>query len=62
MRTPRSALAAALALPLAAHAAGPTVQFTLPAENATPSVFGSLPFPCDLYFDGGKPGDGDGTL
>src|SRR6185295_2850383 len=29
---------------------------------ATPSTFGALPFPNDLYFDGGKPADGDGTL
>jgi len=48
--------------PLAARAAGPTVQFTLPAENTTPGVFGSLPWPNDLYFDQGQPGDGDGTL
>lgn len=45
-----------------AHAAGPTVLFTTPPENTTPSTFGSLPFPCDLYFDQGRPGDGDGTL
>jgi len=49
-------------LPALAHAVGPTVAFTLPALHATPSVFGSLPFPCDLYFDGGTPGGGDGTL
>ncbi|HYR97264.1 MAG TPA: hypothetical protein VEM57_11035, partial [Candidatus Binatus sp.] len=53
----------ALALaPCTAWAVGPAVTFTLPAEDATPATFGSLPFPCDLYFDGGKPGDGDGTL
>src|SRR6266581_564154 len=53
----------ALCLARAATAAvGPTVTFTLPAENTTPSVFGSLPYPCDLYFDQGRPGDGDGTL
>src|SRR6185295_15870550 len=45
-----------------AFAVGPTVSFTLPAQNVTPSVFGSLPFPNDLYFDQGRPGDGDGTL
>jgi len=45
-----------------ALAVGPTVAFTLPAENTTPSVFGSLPYPDDLYFDQGRPGDGDGTL
>lgn len=45
-----------------AFAVGPTVSFTLPTENVTPSVFGSLPFPDDLYFDQGRPGDGDGTL
>jgi pimeloyl-ACP methyl ester carboxylesterase len=45
-----------------AGAAGPTVSFTLPAENAMPAVFGSLPFPSDLYFDQGEPLDGDGTL
>ena len=43
-------------------AAGPTVNFTLPAENTTPATFGSLPWPDDLYFDQGRPGDGDGTL
>jgi pimeloyl-ACP methyl ester carboxylesterase len=42
--------------------AGPTVRFTVPAENAMPSVFGSVPWPSDLYFDQGEPGDGDGTL
>jgi hypothetical protein len=45
-----------------ALAAGPTVRFTLPAENAMPAVFGNLPFPSDLYFDQGEPTDGDGTL
>lgn len=45
-----------------AGAAGPVVDFTLPALHATPSVFGSLPFPNDLYFDQGQPGAGDGTL
>jgi hypothetical protein len=49
-------------IPTAALAVGPTVSFTLPAENSTPSVFGSLPYPNDLYFDQGEPGDGDGTL
>src|SRR5439155_5923223 len=49
-------------IPAVARAAGPTVQFTLPALNATPSTFGTLPFPDDLYFDQGRPGDGDGTL
>src|SRR5437667_149474 len=59
----RSTAVFALVLaPLAARAAGPTVQFTLPAENTTPGVFGSLPWPNDLYFDQGQPGDGDGTL
>jgi hypothetical protein len=63
MRTAGALLALALvAAPGAAPAVGPTVIFTLPAQDATPSVFGSLPFPCDLYFDGGKPADGDGTL
>jgi hypothetical protein len=56
------ALIAALALGATAHAVGPTVEFTLPVENTTPSTFGSLPFPDDLYFDQGRPGDGDGTL
>jgi len=51
-----------LCLARAAAAVGPTVTFTLPVENTTPSVFGSLPYPCDLYFDQGRPGDGDGTL
>jgi len=60
----RSLAAAALALAavLPAWAAGPTVTFTLPAENTTPATFGSLPWPNDLYFDQGRPGDGDGTL
>ena len=49
-------------IPAMARAAGPTVQFTLPALNVTPSTFGTLPFPDDLYFDQGRPGDGDGTL
>ncbi len=63
MRTSSLLLSFGLVLaPLAAHAVGPTVNFTLPALNATPSTFGSLPFPCDLYFDQGRPGDGDGTL
>jgi hypothetical protein len=48
--------------PRFAMAVGPTVGFTLPATDTTPSVFGTLPFPNDLYFDQGKPGDGDGTL
>jgi hypothetical protein len=51
-----------LLLPALVRAAGPMVQFTLPAEGATPAVFGSLPFPNDLYFDGGRPENGDGTL
>ena len=55
-------MGAVLAVASVAGAVGPTVNFTLPAENAMPSVFGSLPFPSDLYFDQGEPGDGDGTL
>src|SRR5262249_39451250 len=43
-------------------AAGPTVNFTLPVENTTPGTFGALPWPNDLYFDQGRPTDGDGTL
>ena len=70
MRTLRAAvrgstllLASTLALgPGLARGAGPTVLFALPAENTTPAVFGSLPFPDDLYFDQGRPADGDGTL
>jgi len=61
-----ASLVAVLALLLApaarAAVSGPTVLFTLPAQDQTPSVFGSLPFPDDLYFDQGQPGDGDGTL
>lgn len=56
---------AAILLALSARpaiAVGPTVSFTLPAENAMPATFGSLPFPNDLYFDQGEPPDGDGTL
>ncbi|HLK10859.1 MAG TPA: hypothetical protein VKW76_05725 [Candidatus Binatia bacterium] len=57
------ALFAALTLlPGLARATGPTVAFTVPPLHQTPAVFGSLPFPCDLYFDQGKPGAGDGTL
>ncbi len=63
MRTRVAFVALGLVLvPLVARAAGPTVLFTLPAQDTTPAVFGSLPFPNDLYFDQGKPGDGDGTL
>ena len=39
-----------------------SVRFTLPAENAMPAPLLSVPFPSDLYFDQGQPGDGDGTL
>lgn len=56
------ATAALVLVASAAVAAGPTVSFTLPAENAMPAVFGSVPFPSDLYFDQGGPTDGDGTL
>lgn len=56
------ALLAAVLAGTPAIAAGPTVNFTLPAENAMPTVFGSLPFPSDLYFDQGERTDGDGTL
>src|SRR5262245_44959520 len=62
MRRSLVALALALAAPLRARAAGPVVNFTLPAENTTPATFGALPWPDDLYFDQGRPGDGDGTL
>jgi hypothetical protein len=62
MRRSLVALALVLAAALRARAAGPVVNFTLPAENATPATFGSLPWPNDLYFDQGQPGDGDGTL
>ncbi|HJQ85043.1 MAG TPA: hypothetical protein VKA21_13250 [Candidatus Binatia bacterium] len=51
-----------LAAATAAYALGPAVRFTLPVENTTPGVFGDLPYPDDLYFDQGQPGDGDGTL
>ncbi len=56
--------AALLAFVLAAAPAfaGPTVNFTLPPENTNPTVFGSVPFPSDLYFDQGGATDGDGTL
>jgi len=56
------AVALGLIVGSTARAAGPTINFTLPAENATPATFGSLPWPDDLYFDQGRPGDGDGTL
>ena len=66
-RTSASFLAAAALVALIgagtdAGAAGPTVKFALPVENAMPSPFGSVPFPSDLYFDQGGKGDGDGTL
>jgi pimeloyl-ACP methyl ester carboxylesterase len=54
--------AAMLLAPSQALAAGPTVNFTLPAENAMPSPLGAIPIPSDLYFDQGEKGDGDGTL
>jgi hypothetical protein len=63
MRAARRLVVVGLVLaPCGGWALGPTVTFTLPAQDTTPSVFGSLPFPCDLYFDGGKRADGDGTL
>lgn len=49
-------------VPATALAVGPTATFTLPAPDTTPSPFGTLPWPNDLYFDQGQPGDGDGTL
>src|SRR5262245_53513317 len=60
MRTLVTALV--LGVALSASAAGPTVNFTLPVENTTPGTFGALPWPNDLYFDQGRPTDGDGTL
>jgi hypothetical protein len=57
-----AAVTLALSVAVPVWAVGPTVTFTLPAQDATPSTFGSLPFPNDLYFDQGRPGDGDGTL
>ena len=62
MPRPLLAVILALAVAPAVLAAGPTVNFTLPVENATPATFGDLPWPDDLYFDQGRPGDGDGTL
>jgi pimeloyl-ACP methyl ester carboxylesterase len=53
---------ALLLAPSGASAAGPTVNFTLPAEDAMPSPLGSIPIPSDLYFDMGEKSDGDGTL
>src|SRR5262245_25419614 len=56
------ALVSSLALSsVSALAAGPTVTFTVPAENSMPT-FGTVPWPSDLYFDQGGPTDGDGTL
>src|SRR5262249_2027375 len=60
MRTLLVAVAFVL-LAVPARAAGPRVLFTLPAENATPATFGTLPWPDDLYFDQGRPGAGAGT-
>jgi hypothetical protein len=48
----------ALACALPAYAAGPTVNFTVPAQDQMPSTFGALPWPSDLYRDQ----TGDGTL
>src|SRR5262249_12445090 len=59
------ALALSLALglaPVTALAIGPTANFTLPPLDTTPPTFAALPWPNDLYFDQGQPGDGDGTL
>jgi hypothetical protein len=61
-RIARLLTVAFVVFPAVALAVGPTVTFTLPAEDTTPSVWGSLPYPNDLYFDQGEPGDGDGTL
>jgi pimeloyl-ACP methyl ester carboxylesterase len=65
-RRPSFSICAALAIvalaTIPALAAGPTVNFTLPPENSNPSVFGSVPWPSDLYFDQGEQTDGDGTL
>jgi hypothetical protein len=61
----RSRLLAATVLslvPVSSWALGPSIFFQAPAQNVTPPFFGSLPFPNDLYFDQGRPGDGDGTL
>src|SRR5262249_32117110 len=42
---------------------GPRAPRPFPAApRGTPATFGSLPWPDDLYFDQGRPGDGDGTL
>src|SRR5438132_13271132 len=58
-----SALVSALVLaPLAARAAGPVVQFTLPAESTTPGVCGLRVSPGGLDCDQARPGDGDGML
>src|SRR5262249_48850430 len=62
MRKSSLAALAVLLLPALAAAVGPTALFTLPPEGTTPSTFGSLPFPNDLYFDQGRPENGDGTL
>src|SRR6186997_3155072 len=56
-------LAGALALlAIASFAHAANVKFSATAENSMPAPFGSIPFPSDLYFDQGQPGDGDGTL
>ena len=54
--------ACALTSAFASSAYAASVKFTVPAENAMPAPFGSVPFPNDLYFDQGQKGDGDGTL
>lgn len=51
-----------LALVVAAPAWSTTVRYTHPASVGSMPTFGNVPFPNDLYFDGGAPGAGDGTL
>ncbi len=68
MRSPRAPLsccaAAFLLLVTAAGALAATpvqVLYTEPTAGTMPQ-FGTVPFPNNLYYDGGAPGAGDGTL
>lgn len=56
-------LLAALSVTAAGSAAAQDIQvlYTEPVPGVMPQ-FGSVPFPNNLYYDGGAPGAGDGTL
>ncbi len=56
------AMLAAFALVEGARAADIHVKYADPNPPGSMPEFGSVPFPTNLYFDGGAPGAGDGTL